>query len=91
MKSFTEDNGIATFMALPYPLPAHTQSLLKNSARRLVELREAAEKTLPKARKKKAIEAYNKAVIDFDQQEELLRTSVGVSVSRPVIHSIQVT
>lgn len=91
MKSFTEDNGIATFMALPYPLPAHTQSLLKDSARQLVELREAAEKTLPKVPKKKAIEDYNMAVIDFDQQEELLRTFIGVSVSRPVIRSIQVT
>ena len=91
MKSFTEDNGIATFMALPYPLPVYTQSLLKDSARRLVELRKTAEKTLLKVPKKKAIEDYNMAVIGFDQQEELLRTFIGVSVSRPVIRSIQVT
>lgn len=90
MKSFTVEDGIATFKALPHPLPIQTQNLLKESAKHLERLREAAEKTLPKVHKAKAAEEYNAAFLDFEQQEEQLRTMIGVVVSRPVIRSIQV-
>ncbi len=90
MKSFTVENGIATFKALPHPLPIQTQELLKASGAHLAVLNGAIEKATSKAAKKKAVEEYNAAFLDFEQQEEQLRTMLGVVVSRPVIRSIQV-
>ena len=91
MKSFIETSpGIITFRALPYPLPAHTQELLKASGAHLAALNDAIEKAATKPAKKKAVEDYNAAFLDFEQQEELLRTYVGVEVTRPIIRSIQV-
>lgn len=90
MKSFTVENGIATFKALPHPLPPHTQELLKASGAHLAVLNEAIEKATSKVAKKKAVDEYNAAFLDFEQQEELLRTYIGVKVSRPIIRSLQV-
>ena len=91
MKSFVETSpGIITFRALPYPLPTHTQELLKTSGAHLAALNDAIEKAATKPAKKKAVEEYNAAFLDFEQQEELLRTYVGVEVTRPIIRSIQV-
>lgn len=91
MKSFIETSpGIVTFRALPYPLPAHTQELLKDSSAVLVALNDAIEKAATKSAKKKAVEEYNAAFLDFEQQEELLRTYIGVEVTRPIIRSLQV-
>lgn len=91
MKSFIETSpGIVTFRALPYPLPAHTQELLKDSSAVLAALNDAIEKAATKSAKKKAVEEYNAAFLAFEQQEELLRTYIGVEVTRPIIRSIQV-
>lgn len=91
MKSFIETSpGIITFRALPYPLPAHTQELLKDSSAVLAALNDAIEKAATKSAKKKAVEEYNAAFLDFEQQEELLRTYIGVEVTRPIIRSLQV-
>jgi len=91
MKSFIETSpGIVTFRALPYPLPAHTQELLKDSSAVLAALNDAIEKAATKSAKKKAVEEYNAAFLDFEQQEELLRTYIGVEVTRPIIRSLQV-
>ena len=91
MKSFVENPiGIITFRALPYPLPAHTQELLKASSARLAALNDAIEKAATKPAKKKAVDEYNAAFLDFEQQEELLRTYIGVEMTRPIIRSIQV-
>ena len=91
MKSFVENSpGIVTFRALPYPLPAHTQELLKTSGAHLAALNEAIEKATSKAAKKKAVDEYNAAFLDFEQQEELLRTYVGVEMTRPIIRPLQV-
>ncbi len=91
MKSFVENPiGIITFRALPYPLPAHTQELLKASGAHLAALNDAIEKAATKPAKKKAVEEYNAAFLDFEQQEELLRTYIGVEVTRPIIRSLQV-
>ena len=54
MKSFIETSpGIITFRALPYPLPAHTQELLKASGAHLAALNDAIEKAASKSAKKK--------------------------------------
>jgi len=54
MKSFIETSpGIITFRALPYPLPAHTQELLKDSSAVLAALNDAIEKAATKPAKKK--------------------------------------
>lgn len=91
MKSFVENPiGIITFRALPYPLPAHTQELLKASGAHFAALNDAIEKAATKPAKKKAVEEYNAAFLDFEQQEELLRTYIGVEVTRPIIRSLQV-
>ena len=91
MKSFVENPiGIITFRALPYPLPAHTQELLKASSARLAALNDAIEKAATKPAKKKAVDEYNAAFLDFEQQEELLRTYIGVEMTRLIIHSLQV-
>lgn len=91
MKSFIETSpGIITFRALPYPLPAHTQELLKASGAHLVALNDAIEKAATKPAKKKAVDEYNAAFLDFEQQEELLRTYLGVEMTRPIIRSLQV-
>ena len=91
MKSFIETSpGIITFRALPYPLPAHTQELLKASGARLAALNDAIEKAASKPAKKKAVDEYNAAFLDFEQQEELLRTYLGVEMTRPIIRSLQV-
>ena len=91
MKSFVETSpGIITFRALPYPLPAHTQELLKASGAHLAALNDAIEKAATKPAKKKAVDEYNAAFLDFEQQEELLRTYIGVEMTRPIIRSIQV-
>lgn len=90
MKSFIETSpGIVTFRALPYPLPAHIQELLKASGAHLAALNDVIEKAASKPAKKKAIDEYNAAFLDFEQQEELLRTYVGVEVTRPMIYTIQ--
>lgn len=91
MKSFVETSpGIITFRALPYPLPAHTQELLKASGAHLAALNDAIEKAASKPAKKKAVDEYNAAFLDFEQQEELLRTYIGVEIIRPIIRSLQV-
>lgn len=91
MKSFIETSpGIITFRALPYPLPAHTQELLKASGAHLAALNDAIEKAASKPAKKKAVDEYNAAFLDFEQQEELLRTYVGVEMTRPIIRPLQV-
>lgn len=91
MKSFIETSpGIITFRALPYPLPAHTQELLKASGAHLAALNDAIEKAATKPAKKKAVDEYNAAFLDFEQQEELLRTYLGVEMTRPIIRSLQV-
>ena len=91
MKSFVENPiGIVTFRALPHPLPAHTQELLKASGAHLAALNDAIEKAASKPAKKKAVDEYNAAFLDFEQQEELLRTYVGVEMTRPIIRSLQV-
>lgn len=91
MKSFVETSpGIITFRALPYPLPAHTQELLKASGAHLAALNDAIEKAASKPAKKKAVDEYNAAFLDFEQQEELLRTYVGVEMTRPIIRPLQV-
>lgn len=91
MKSFVETSpGIITFRALPYPLPAHTQELLKASGAHLAALNDAIEKAATKPAKKKAVDEYNAAFLDFEQQEELLRTYVGVEMTRPIIRPLQV-
>lgn len=91
MKSFVENSpSIITFRALPYPLPAHTQELLKASGAHLATLNDAIEKAATKSAKKKAVDEYNAAFLDFEQQEELLRTYVGIEVTRPLIHPLQV-
>ena len=73
MKSFVENPiGIVTFRALPHPLPAHTQELLKASGAHLAALNDAIEKAASKPAKKKAVDEYNAAFLDFEQQEELL-------------------
>ena len=41
-------------------------------------------------RRAKAVDEYNAAFLDFEQQEELLRTYVGVERTRPIIRSLQV-
>jgi hypothetical protein len=90
MKSFIETSpGIITFRALPYPLPAHTQELLKDSSAVLAALNDAIEKAATKPAKKKAVDEYNAAFLDFEQQEELLRTYLGVEMTRPIIRSLQ--
>ena len=54
MKSFIETSpGIITFRALPYPLPAHAQELLKDSSAVLAALNDAIEKAATKPAKKK--------------------------------------
>lgn len=91
MKSFVENSpGIVTFRALPYPLPAHTQELLKASSAHLAALNDAIEKAATKPAKKKAVDEYNAAFLNFEQQEELLRTYIGVEVTRPIIRPLQV-
>lgn len=91
MKSFIETSpGIITFRALPYPLPAHTQELLKASGAHLAALNDAIEKAVTKPAKKKAVDEYNAAFLAFEQQEELLRTYVGVEVTRPIIRPLHV-
>ena len=91
MKFFVETSpGIITFRALPYPLPMHTQELLKASGAHLAALNDAIEKAASKPAKKKAVDEYNAAFLDFEQQEELLRTYVGVEMTRPIIRPLQV-
>ncbi len=91
MKSFVENPiGIITFRALPYPLPAHTQELLKDSSAVLAALNDAIEKAATKPAKKKAVDEYNAAFLDFEQQEELLRTYLGVEMTRPIIRPLHV-
>jgi len=91
MKSFIETSpGIITFRALPYPLPAHVRELLKTSGAHLAALKDAIEKAATKPAEKKAVDEYNAAFLDFEQQEELLRTYLGVEMTRPIIRSLQV-
>jgi hypothetical protein len=52
-------------------------------------LNDAIEKAATKPAKKKAVDEYNAAFLDFEQQEELLRTYLGVEMTRPIIRSLQ--
>lgn len=88
MKSFHYSNGTVSFRALPYPLPPQVQESLKKSAAVLRIHRLAIDTAKTKQAAKATADIYNMAMLDFDQEEELLRTYLGVQVSRPVFHSI---
>jgi hypothetical protein len=88
MKSFQYSHGTVSFRALPYPLPPQVQEALKNSAIALRMHRLAIDTAKTKQAVKATSDIYNMATLDFDQEEELLRTYLGVPVTRPVFHSI---
>ena len=88
MKSFHYANDIVSFRALPYPLPPQVQEVLKESAAALRIRRLAIDTAKTKQAAKATADIYNMTTLAFDQEEELLRTYLGVQVSRLVFHSI---
>ena len=88
MKYFTEDNGIVTYRAVPFPLPMFVQQQLKESAVRLKDLRTTMELADSAYVRRRAADKYAAAQLDLDQQEELIRAFAGVSVTRPEFVSI---